>query len=248
MKNLIKILSDLTIAAGIAIYIAFVFTFIPILLFILLVVLPAKALSSQEPRSVDMNCTEGTRIVCRAYFTDTIDNPQDYHHLIHTLTVLNKGDIIYINLAGTGGRLDSTVRIIHAIQSSKATVIIVVTGAVYSAHAFIAMSADQIDIKPFTYFMFHHSSLLGLDCSQFLTKSDRNQSAFVKCKQHKFIHLETTQKLIVYLTYGILTNDEIEDILIGKNVYIDGHEMQKRISNKKADHFNLIKLLGASND
>lgn len=173
------------------------------------------------------------------FLSDSIGDNNNYLELIKAIEVAPEKSTIKLHLAGYGGNLDTTVHLINAIERSKANVEIVVEGPVYSAHAFLSMVGNKREISANSLLMFHlpavsingeYVSDTNVICSGEKEKKDRGQSAYTKCINQMNTLNKVFDRIVSRYVYPYLTKSEIEDYKAGKDVYVDGIEMQRRIN------------------
>ncbi len=195
-----------------------------------------------QSKVYDISCYTNT---CEVFLSSHIEEQSEYSSLAKLLETAPKDSIINIHLAGNGGSTDTVLYIQNAVELSLATVNTIIDGPVYSAHAYLALIGKHIKIGPNVFFMFHEPAvqvetpegLVNLTkfdaCNLVRGLSDRNQSAYQKClDQDKFY----SQLIATYFNDYVnkyLTKQEIMDIADGKDVYISGGDMQRRINNNK---------------
>jgi len=175
---------------------------------------------------------------CHVRLSTAIGKPEIYRELFHLLNTASSRDTIYIYLMGAGGQVQTTLQMYNVIKSSKAKIITVVEGDVYSAHAFIAAMGSQIKIGDHILFLVHTSSAYGkyekyCEAKNINQKGehlkDRNQSAYDKCMNYYRMQLKQTNKLIITIFSSILTKEELKMVLEGHDVILTGEELKRRI-------------------
>jgi hypothetical protein len=158
---------------------------------------------------------------------DEIRNAALYSDISKVLREANYGDTITFHLAGYGGAEQTTYLLINQIHGSKAEVTMSVEAPVYSAHAYLAVSGDKLVIYPYTWLMFHFSSILNDDCSK-KDGADRRVSNKEHCQAFKDADIDLGNKLID--STDILTFSEKQSIKTGHDVYLEGKEVMKRLN------------------
>jgi hypothetical protein len=156
-----------------------------------------------------------------------IGSPDLYKDITQILSSAGYYDPVNFHLVGTGGRVDAALLLINNIQASKAQVNMIVEAPVYSAHAYIAVSGKTLTMRPYTYMMFHYSSVLNLDCSE-ATGTDRGVSNKEHCEMYKSTDLYNNNKVVMGLP--LLTNQEKFMIMTGHDVYITSDEFYHRVN------------------
>jgi ATP-dependent protease ClpP protease subunit len=154
------------------------------------------------------------------FINDSIIEPYVYNELYYTLTNACKTDIITINLSTFGGVIDSAFMIIDAINRSKGTVIVRLTGTVASAGTMIALACDDIEVAEHTAFMIH------------------NYSGGMTGKGHEMKARQEFQDESLNNTFktfysGFLTDEEISDVIDGKDMWMGKDEVLKRWSDRQ---------------
>lgn len=146
-------------------------------------------------------------VVTRIFLGDVIHGPTEYNELVEHLEDAESNEIIKVYLNGAGGSVAGMLRLITALDNTKALVIYIVDGDVYSAHALLACKAKKNNITPGITMMFH-----TYQSSVNLTKG----SDALKFHQSS---TKSAKDLLTSRCSGILSKDEIEGIVNGVDVY-----------------------------
>jgi ATP-dependent Clp protease protease subunit len=153
------------------------------------------------------------------YINGPIEDEDDYVDLIDALYQGKANETIVLHLNTPGGRLDITMQIINAMRVSDANVVTVADGMVASAGSLLLFASENIGISPYSYVMMHDGSE-GVG-------GKLNENA----KQVLF-----SQKLMRKLAFDIykpfFSDEEIEAVLEGKDLWLMSDEVEERI--KKA--------------
>lgn len=131
--------------------------------------------------------------------------------LFTALSEASPNDTVRIDLTTPGGSVFLLLKILDAIETSKAKVVITVRGYAFSAGFPFAMAADSIKIGPNSLFMVH----LARTPKGILPLSDPFQ-------------VHTIRVLDRYVS-KYLTDDEMVRVLVGEDVFISGQELKKRV-------------------
>lgn len=179
---------------------------------------------------------------CHVRLSTAIGKPEKYRRILHAMAQAGYGDTIYIYLRGNGGRVDSTIQIYNAIKNSKAKIVTVVEGDVYSAHAMIAAMGDEIKVGKYLLFMIHTSSAYGSYeeyCAKKFIKvdgthvKDRTQSLYQKCMDIYRARLLQTNAMIHELYSRLLTAEELRAIYEGHDLLLTGEQFNQRLRGVK---------------
>ena len=162
-----------------------------------------------------------------AYITTEVVNPIEYNELCHLLRNATSKETIRLHINTPGGRLDSTTMIIDAISASDAYIIGVLSGTVASAGTMIALACDELECSSYLEFMIHYFS--GG------TGGKGNE-----IKAHSNFIDKHMPMVFKKMYAGFLTNKEIEDMIEGKDIWLNGDEVLER--------FETAKLVGVCDD
>ncbi len=195
----------------------------------LVILLLGLLISTTGMANTKIDCAEKT---CRVYFGYRITHPNDYVQFIHLLEIAPKDMTIYIYSEGHGGNAFSSYRLASAITRSKAKTIAVITGRSVSGHAIIAIAADEMEIHPGAYFMFHRGSQYKSwqkMCNDMADEKDRGHNAIDKCIEFNEFLEKEEEKFIRLIYKKRLTKTEIDAIVLGKDIYISGDVLKARV-------------------
>lgn len=156
---------------------------------------------------------------------DEIGDPRSVYPIINTYVNAKKGDTVILHLASPGGEVNSMDLIIAAIQASKAKTVMIVEGDSFSAAAVIAVSGNELVMRPSTFIMFHTTSAVDLDCTK-ETGKDRGVSNVDHCLAFKKAALASFESRLNSIK--LLTDDEKAYILTGHDIYLSAEEIDNR--------------------
>ena len=136
-------------------------------------------------------------------------------------------------LSGSGGSVQSAKDLYFAIQSHDGEVEMVVTGDVYSAHAFLALSGDSVKVvNNNILFLFHIPAILNLTvpeyCSTLKGKS-RGVSRFKNCIGNWEVEQAIFNSTLALVPYQIMTKEERGRYTSGYDVYLTGSQIKERL-------------------
>lgn len=155
------------------------------------------------------------------YLYEGINTPGVYAELHHELLNLPSSKTVTFHINNGGGYEQGSSTICQAIRNTKARTVANLSGIVASAATIVTMECDEIQVAPDLMFMMHESSFdnLGGKFSDMKTFQD-------------FYHTHTKQMTRdSYL--GFLTEDELERIHNGKELWFNATEVLQRWTNKK---------------
>lgn len=152
------------------------------------------------------------------YLSDEIGEPELYTEMIYRILMADANDVIYIHLNTTGGRLDTGVQLINAMQNSQARIVTVLDGMAYSLGTLIFLAGDDMIVNDHCIVMFH------------------NFRGGIVGKGNEIIsELEATVKwfseLAKQLYVPFLSEEEFNRILKGEDLWLRSAEVRKRLDN-----------------
>ena len=155
-----------------------------------------------------------------AYIASEIVDPIEYNELCHTLRGASSKEVIRLPINTPGGRFDSATMIIDAISQSDAYVIGVLSGTVASAGTMIALACDELECSSYLEFMIHYfSGGTGGKGNEI-----KAHSSFINK------HMPMVFKKVYT---GFLTETEIDDVIEGKDIWLNGDEVLERFESNK---------------
>lgn len=150
------------------------------------------------------------------YIYGAIDELGDYVDMITTLDYATENDIINIYLNTPGGSLNTTISIIHAMMRSPANITTHADGEVASAGTMIFFAGQQYIVYPYSHFMFHDAS------NGVIGKLNENMKNIYASSQ-------LIEKIAYDLYCPVFSEEEVDDILEGRDYYCSAEEMYDRI-------------------
>ncbi len=131
-------------------------------------------------------------------------------------------DEFVLNINSPGGIIDSALMIIDAIKTTPAKVSARLTGTVASAATLISMACDEIYPTQGLSFMIHNYSSGGM----------QGKGHEMKARQ-QFIDRQLNRAFRDYYI-GFLTDEEMSEIIEGKDIWLDHEEVAERWARKKS--------------
>lgn len=152
------------------------------------------------------------------YISESVEGPELYTDMIFKIQTAGPDDAIYIHLNTPGGRLDTGVQLINAMQSTQAHVVCAIEGSIASLGTMIFLAADEWIVHDFSMMMFH------------------NYSGGVFGKGHEQIAaLNATSTwvddLMSRLYIPFMSEEEWERIRNGADLYFQADEIRERLAN-----------------
>jgi ATP-dependent protease ClpP protease subunit len=148
----------------------------------------------------------------------TIGEPKDCREIIDTLNNASKNDKIIFRINTNGGSVRAAIEICNAILETKASTTAEIYQA-YSAGALIAFHCQNIIIKKYSMILIHSLQTQGL----------AGQPDLI------YLYADTNKKqnkdLIGNTFKGFLSQQEIDSVLLGRELFIYEDDIKIKIKN-----------------
>lgn len=163
------------------------------------------------------------------YIIGSIDGPEKYMDLIHTLKTVEEHDTIFIYINSYGGNLYTAIQLINAIRNCNGTVITCLEGEVISAATLIFLAGHKHVINDSGSFMVHKYS-------HTVEGKGSDVASQVKFTERYF------EELAHKIYSDLMEKEEIEQMLDGKDFWFSSQEVFDRL--KKTGR----EILGSESD
>jgi len=164
------------------------------------------------------------------YFNQEIKGPEQYSEIIHRINVAAPADVIFIHLNTPGGRLDTGVQLINAMQSSQAKIVTILEATAYSLGTLIFLSGDEMIVHDNCMMMIHNfrGGVVGKGHEQL-------------AELHSTVKWFTSIAKKVYTPF--LSKDELDRVIKGEDIWMTSADIRKRLDRIKRDNTNNAKVL-----
>lgn len=152
----------------------------------------------------------------KAYIDEEIREPKYYRPLIQAIETMSEHDGIQLSVNSYGGRLDGAIALINAIQSTEGSVQVCIDGVAASAASLIALAAPNLAVGPYASMMIHAATF----------GSFGKQSNVIS---HASFIDKTVKNLMKEVYQDFLTEDEFEQVMMGKEIWLTSDEIIERL-------------------
>lgn len=150
------------------------------------------------------------------YLSGPILEPQNYTKWFHLMRHCSEHDVIMLHINSQGGDASTAIQFMRAMVDCQGTVIASVEGNCMSAATMIFLSADVFQVSEHSMFMFHNYSGFSYGKGGEMFDSITHERKWSKGL------LESCYK-------DFLTQDEINSMLDGKDIWMDADEAADRL-------------------
>jgi ATP-dependent protease ClpP protease subunit len=162
------------------------------------------------------------------YLSGSIEDPTEYVAWFELIRNAGENDVIQIHINSCGGDLFTAIQFMRAIADTNAHVICSVEGACMSAATMIFLCADTYEVSEHSMFMFHNysSATFGKGGEMF----------------DNIVHERKWSEHLLNRVYaGFLHAPEIASLLDNKDIWMDGEEVLKRLTERQKKFEKLAK-------
>lgn len=149
------------------------------------------------------------------YLSKEIEEPSEYTEMIHHIYTASEDESIYIHVNTPGGRLDTGIQLINAIQNSQAKVTTILDGIAHSLGTLIFLAGHELIIHDNCIMMFHNfrAGLVGKG-NELTSELDATLKWFTEISERFYI--------------PFLSKDELNKIIKGEDIWMTSGEIRKR--------------------
>lgn len=147
----------------------------------------------------------------------SIASPSEYSNLFNLFDNAGEGDHILLDICSPGGALDTAILIRRAIQSCDAVVTCRIGPTCSSAAGAIALAADNFEVGYDSNMMVHTASL------------GYGYGKVHDLHAHSEHNMKQISRFVREVYEGFLTEEEIEDVLRGRELFLDSDELSERL-------------------
>lgn len=150
------------------------------------------------------------------YLPGEVPAQEEYTVLLNYLRSADPSDQFLFYISNFGGYLQTANDLINAMKACPAPIAMTVTGPIYSAAPLIALQADILYLEENVFFMFHDYS----------GGEQGKGSEMIKSITH---YQDYFRDFFITQTNEFLTEKEQQDILDGKDLYLNRKQCMKRL-------------------
>ena len=167
------------------------------------------------------------------YLANSIEAPSEYSEMCHILNSAYRGDTAKLHINNGGGYVDSGFMMVDSIKKSKSKVTAKLSGTVASVATILTLSCDAIEVADYVQFMIH------------------NYSGGAQGKGHEMkAQMDFTDaelnKAFTEIYGGFLTENEMELVIAGKDIWMGKDELLARWDARKNKDTDAIEAIAAA--
>lgn len=155
------------------------------------------------------------------YLCGDIESADEYIQWFDTIRHSSETDVIKIYINSYGGDVFTAIQFMRALKETSATVVMSVEGACMSAATMIFLCGDSFEVSEHSAFMIHTYSGGMIGKGHEMHSQAQYERAW-------------SINLIKEVYEGFLTDAEIQKVIDGADMWMDGDEVVKRLEEMKA--------------
>lgn len=163
------------------------------------------------------------------YISGAINGPEDYIEIFDQIRHAREDDEIRLYINSYGGDLYTAIQFMRVLSETQALVTASIEGACMSAATLLFLNADVFEITPHSSFMIHSYS------GGTFGKGSEMHAQIV----HEKVW---SSKLFKEVYEDFLSKKEIEEVLAGRDLWMDVEEVALRMNQRIATRRELAKL------
>ena len=155
------------------------------------------------------------------HINEPIQCPEYYTNVVNVLLGAGKHDTCKFIINSPGGLLVGLLSLLDAMAKTEATTVAVMSGECHSAASILALHCDYIEVGPYATSLCHN-----------VRYGVSGKSADIA--DHVNHMIAVSEKLVRETYSGFLTEQEILDLLKGKEFYMEADEIVERLNARDA--------------
>lgn len=143
-------------------------------------------------------------------------SPKYYRNVIERMHSLTENDLVEFRINSPGGNLDGLLSLLDAVRNTEADVVAHITGDCHSAASMFALSCPAVTVSPYANMLVHNVSYgVGGKDADILS--------------HVMHTSEFCRDLFVSTYRFFLTDKEIDECLMGKELWLKAGDIERRL-------------------
>lgn len=153
------------------------------------------------------------------HINEEIKSPDYYSKIFDMLIDAGEADMVTFFICSPGGRVDGLNVLLEGIRMTEAFTVAILIGEAHSAASILALNCDEV-VATESSEMLVHSCRFGTS----------GKAADIAAQTAHT--LKTTEKLARQTYEGFLTEDELSQMLAGKEYYFDSEQIVERLQKR----------------
>lgn len=156
------------------------------------------------------------------YISEELEAPRKYAEMVHNIRTAGSDDRITLYLNTSGGQTNTGVQLINAMRQSEASITTVLDAEAYSMGTFLFLAGQNKQVGDHAMLMFHDYS------GEPVGNKGNEQYAELEMARRWY------GKLMRDICIPFLTSTEVDQIMAGKDLWMDSDEIRARLDKVEA--------------
>lgn len=150
---------------------------------------------------------------------ENVKDADYYRQVVQAISNTNEDDVIQFEINSSGGSLEGLIALLTAMSKTSAVKIANINGFCHSAASMLALNCDSVFVSPYASSLIH-----------FVSYGSSGKSADIRSHVN---HVHTTSEALFRETYELfLTEDEMQECIDGKEMWLGVDEINRRLEYK----------------
>lgn len=154
------------------------------------------------------------------YLSGEIESPEEYIQWFDTIRHAGENDLIKIYINSPGGHVATAIQFMRVLRETEANIVMSVEGECASAATMIFLCGENFEVSEHSIFMIHTYS------GGFIGKGHELHS-------QALYERTWSVKLIKEVYEGFLSENEMQRVIDGADIWMDGDEVIKRLKTRQ---------------
>ncbi len=178
-------------------------------------------MSDTQPKMAIRTTSKPVSMQYDILFDRTISEPSEFHEELYMMRQATEGDLVNLHINSGGGALVTFSSVAHAMKTSDAHFHAILEGDASSAASMLFLVADTQEVADYAEMMIHQAQVgYGSHIQGFKGAAD-----MISIKNEKIVR-------DVYENF--LTEEEIQTILHGAEIWLDAEGIRERLEKREA--------------
>lgn len=169
------------------------------------------------------------------YISGVIGAAEQYVQVFDIIRHASEQDTVKLYINSYGGDLFSAIQFMRVLAETEAHVVCSVEGICASAATFLFLAADSFEVTPHSCFLFHNYSggTIG-----------KGNEMYAQIMHER----KWSERLLREIYADFLTEQEIQDLINGKDIWMDVDEVAERMKVRIAKYQETAEALEAEEE
>lgn len=150
---------------------------------------------------------------------ENVRDAEYYRQVVNAISNTTEDDVIQFEINSNGGSLEGLIALLTAMSKTEALKVANINGFCHSAASMLALNCDSVFVSPYASSLIH-----------FVSYGSSGKSADIRSHVN---HVHTTSEALFRETYELfLTEDEMQECIDGKEMWLGVDEINRRLEYK----------------